>query len=73
MRLFLTLRQSVDGKLQEEAAKRRNAIAIANLTMAFTNESVIGIAYKAMMECGMAKWICGFIEEVLTARHDHEG
>jgi hypothetical protein len=33
-----------------EKAKRRNAIAMANLTMAFTSESTMGLIYKAQTE-----------------------
>jgi hypothetical protein len=31
-------------------AKKRNAITMANLTMAFTSEMTMGLVYKAQME-----------------------
>jgi hypothetical protein len=42
------------GKLQE-AAKQRNALAMANFTMAFSTEATIGIVASLQgYECGMA-------------------
>ena len=38
--------------MKQEAAKRRNALAMANLTMAFTAEVLMGLVYKASDE----KW-----------------
>jgi hypothetical protein len=34
--------------LRQEAAKKRNDIAIANFMMAFTSEGIIGLVYKAV-------------------------
>jgi hypothetical protein len=50
------------GKLQS-AAVRRNAIAMANLTMAFTSEATINLVYKAMT----VEWPTGLAHLVVAA------
>ena len=51
-----------EGK-REEAAKKRNALAMANLTMAFTSESTMGLVYKAMS----TDWPSGLAHLVVAA------
>ena len=53
---------TVDGK-KEEAAKNRNAIAMANLTMAFTSEATMGLVYKAKTN----DWPSGLAHLVVAA------
>jgi hypothetical protein len=45
-------------------AKKRNAIAMANLTMAFTSEMTMGLVYKAQTE----EWPGG-LAHLVVARH----
>jgi hypothetical protein len=53
---------TAEGKLKA-AAKKRNTIAMANLTMAFTSESTIGLIYKAET----ADWPRGLAHLVVKA------
>jgi hypothetical protein len=48
---------------EQEAAKRRNAVAIANLTMAFTSEATMSLVYKAMK----TDWPSGLAHLVVEA------
>jgi hypothetical protein len=51
-----------DGK-EQAAAKKRNAIAMANLTMAFTSETTMGLVWKAMS----SDWPGGLAHLVVTS------
>ena len=42
------LDESTDAGKKRIAAKRRNAVAMASLSMAFTSEGTMGLVYKAM-------------------------
>jgi hypothetical protein len=48
---------------QVAKAKKRNAIAMANLTMAFTSEMTMGLVYKAQAE----EWPGGLAHLVVAA------
>jgi hypothetical protein len=50
------------GKLQAEA-KKRNEIAIANFTMAFTSEGTISLVYKS----STADWLDGLAHLIVVA------
>eukprot|EP00567_Pseudictyota_dubia_P000197 CAMPEP_0197464978 /NCGR_PEP_ID=MMETSP1175-20131217/64306_1 /TAXON_ID=1003142 /ORGANISM="Triceratium dubium, Strain CCMP147" /LENGTH=131 /DNA_ID=CAMNT_0043000981 /DNA_START=172 /DNA_END=567 /DNA_ORIENTATION=+ len=54
-----------DGK-KAAAAKKRNAIAMANLTLAFTTESAMNWVYKAMTSA----WPTGLAHRVIKAMND---
>ena len=51
-----------DGK-KKDAARKRNNIAMANFTMAFTSESLMGLVYKAQS----TKWLAGKASVVVKA------
>ncbi len=44
------------------AAKERNAVAMANLTMAFETESLFGMVYKSMSN----DWLAGLARKVVV-------
>ena len=45
------------------AAKKRNAVAMANLSMAFMSEGTMGLVYKAMT----LAWLNGLVHLVIKA------
>ena len=59
----VTIDTSTDVGKRQEAAKKRNAVAMANLTMAFTTEATMGLVYKAMSN----DWPGGLAHEVTAA------
>jgi hypothetical protein len=72
------LDESIDADKKKIAAKKRNAVAMANLSMAFTSEGTMGLVYKAMT----AEWPNGLahlvsdertVQEVSAPRHGDVG
>ena len=54
---------STDVRKRQEAAKKRNAVVMANLTMIFMTEATMGLVYKAMSN----DWPGGLAHEVTAA------
>jgi hypothetical protein len=57
MHQMRTCNESIDADKKKIVAKRRNAVAMANLSMAFTSEGTKGLVYKAIN----AKWPNGLV------------
>ena len=57
------LDETVDADKTKIAAKKRNAVAMANLSMAFTSEGTMGLVYKAMTSA----WPNGLAHLVIKA------
>ena len=61
---------TADGKKQLKA-KKLNAIAIANLTMSFTSEALIGMVYSAKTDewpTGVASDVVRAVQEICSSR-----
>lgn len=54
------------GKRQTGAAKKRNKIAVANFTIAFTSEGTISMVYKATN----ADWLDGLAHLIVASGND---